>query len=85
MNKIIKWIDEFNSSKDDNFKEWKETLNKDLEGYGQEYFERNIDFKDFIPEIFRYLLEKITNIIQESEKFKNTELYKSIKNQKNDL
>jgi hypothetical protein len=80
--KIIKWIDEFNSSKDTYFKEWKETLNKDLEGYGIEYFERNIDIKNVIPDIFRYLLEKITNIIQESEKFKNTELYKSIKNKK---
>ena len=38
------------------------------------WYDRNIDIKNVIPDIFRYLLEKITNIIQESEKFKKDEI-----------
>ena len=82
ISKIISWIEKFNSKQDKDFYDWKKKIEKELDEYGLDYFQFNINISEFIPRVFKYSLEKINEIIINSEKFKQTEMYNILKQSK---
>lgn len=82
ISKIISWIEKFNSKQDKDFYDWKKKIEKELDEYGLDYFQYNINISEFIPRVLRYILEKINEIIFLSEEFKRTEMYNVLKESK---
>lgn len=81
--KIIHWINEFNSKEDLEFKEWTKNLEKELDNFGRDHFDREIDVSELLPRTLKYLLEKLDTINKLIDEFKVSDVYKLLKMSKN--